>query len=228
MLAGIALLGAVAKFNEMPPDTRASLLGDAAEAARVAARSLLPSAVATYGVATGDTAKAPVRVPAVGQGADGENSAPSQIAARMEPLSANPLWALPLNQLSTTRERPIFSPSRRPPSPRPTFVAPVAVHQPVKPPDPERPPVTLLGTIIAAGNDRLGVFVDTATQSILRLRLGEDYQGWVVRLINPREATLVKDGKQAVVLELSLPGTASPIRSSGNAVLDRSWTVGAD
>jgi len=30
-------------------------------------------------------------------------------------LSANPLWALPLTQLSATRERPIFSSSRRPP-----------------------------------------------------------------------------------------------------------------
>src|SRR6202167_5277676 len=29
--------------------------------------------------------------------------------------SANPLWGVPLNQLSGTRDRPIFSPSRRPP-----------------------------------------------------------------------------------------------------------------
>ena len=38
-------------------------------------------------------------------------------------LSANPLWAMPLAQFPVTRERPIFSPSRRPPSPA---VAPVA------------------------------------------------------------------------------------------------------
>src|SRR6201995_4331257 len=33
------------------------------------------------------------------------------------PLSANPLWAIPLTKLSGTRDRPIFSPSRRPPPP---------------------------------------------------------------------------------------------------------------
>ena len=31
-------------------------------------------------------------------------------------LSANPLWAMPLAQFPATRERPIFSPSRRPPA----------------------------------------------------------------------------------------------------------------
>src|SRR5579871_6921448 len=65
------------------------------------------------------------------------------------PLSANPLWAIPLKQLSVTRDRPIFSPSRRPPPPAtPTYVAPVAVRTPPKPKEPEKPSITLVGTIL--------------------------------------------------------------------------------
>src|SRR6516165_2807674 len=38
-------------------------------------------------------------------------------------LSGNPLWAVPLRSLSVTSERPIFSPSRRPPIPPVVAVA---------------------------------------------------------------------------------------------------------
>jgi len=159
----------------------------------------------------------PARVPAAPRGGDGKagESVPARlVAARTqdaEPPSGNPLWALPLKQLSMTRDRPIFSPSRRPPPPpTPAFVAPVAVRQQVKPAEPEKPAVALLGTIIGANaDDRIGVFLDTSTQSVVRLRIGEDHQGWVVRLIKAREATLVKSGEQAVVLEMPTPGDAA-------------------
>ncbi len=50
---------------------------------------------------------------------------PAPVAPASErTLSANPLWAIPLAQLPNTRDRPIFSPSRRPPPPA---VAPAAV-----------------------------------------------------------------------------------------------------
>jgi general secretion pathway protein N len=234
LLSGVVLLGAVAKFNEMPPDAQASLLGGATEIAR----SWLQSAIAAY-----DDMTAAAVVESSGPGPpDRPPGADSQKAAGAPPLltgpngadraadaSGNPLWALPLAQLSTTRERPIFSPSRRLPPPAPAYVTPVAIQQPAKPPEAERPTVSLIGTIIGTGNDRLGVFVDTSTQGTLRLRIGEDYHGWVARLINPREAILVKDGEPAVVLELPPPGGASsPKRSGRDAVLDRVWKVGAD
>jgi general secretion pathway protein N len=105
-----------------------------------------------------------------------------------------------------TRDRPIFSPSRRPPPPKQTLVAPVAVRQ-VKPAEPERPTVSLLGTIIGSKtDDQLGVFIDSATQSVIRLRVGEDHEGWVLRVVKARQATLVKDGEVAVVLDLPPPG----------------------
>jgi general secretion pathway protein N len=221
LLTGVALLGAIAWFNEMTPEAQASLLGAAAETARTTAQSLLSSAVATYSEMTakseGAATPEPARVPAAPRAGDsttGESVPARRVAARTqdaEPPSGNPLWALPLKQLSMTRDRPIFSPSRRPPPPpAQAIVAPVAVRTPVKPAEPEKPTVSLLGTIIGANaDDRIGVFLDTSTQSVVRLRVGEDHHGWVVRLIKAREATLVKSGEDAVVLEMPTPGDAA-------------------
>ena len=89
--------------------------------------------------------------------------------------------------------------------------------------------MSLVGTIIGTGDDRLGVFIDSSTQGILRLRIGEEHHGWAVRMINPREAILVKDGQPAVALELPPPGVASSARRSGrDLLLDLVWKVGAD
>src|ERR1700680_1138247 len=210
LLAGVALLGAIASFNEMMADAQASFLDATGETARGASQSLQRSAVATYQAVTDKLTDAtaqerPARVLASPQaeGRAGGESPSQWVGARSnaEPLApaGNPLWALPLEQLSITRERPIFSPSRRPPPPPPTYVAPVAVRQRAKPPEPERPAVSLIGTVI--GTDvQIGVFLEKATQNVVRLRLGEEHQGWVLRLVKAREVTLVKDVEQTLVL----------------------------
>jgi hypothetical protein len=116
-------------------------------------------------------------------------------------LSANPLWAMPLAQFPVTRERPIFSSSRRPPPPA---VAPVAVPKVAavpKPREPERPPLTLVGTA-ASDEEGYGMFLDQTTKVVFRLRVGEDYQGWKLRSVQGREATLEKDQQ---VVPLALP-----------------------
>jgi hypothetical protein len=119
--------------------------------------------------------------------------------------SANPLWGIPLTQLSGTRERPIFSPSRRPPPPA------VAVEQVQARPPPrkkviEPPQLSLVGTI-ASENESYGIFLDQATKAALRLKVGDDYQGWSVRTIQGREVTIEKD-QQGVVL--TLPDSGGP------------------
>ena len=79
-------------------------------------------------------------------------------------LSANPLWAMPLAQFPATRERPIFSPSRRPPA---AAVAPVMVPKVVavpKPREPERPQLTLVGTI-ASDEEGFGIFLDQSSKA---------------------------------------------------------------
>lgn len=122
--------------------------------------------------------------------------------------AGNPLWAIQLKQLSITRERPIFSPSRRPPPPAPTYVAPAAVQQPVK--APERPAMSLLGTVIGTG-EQIAVFLETSTKNVFRLRVGENHGGWVLRLIKAREARLVKNGEQVVLLQLPSPSGAPAV-----------------
>jgi hypothetical protein len=127
--------------------------------------------------------------------------------------SANPLWGIPLSRLSGTRDRPIFSPSRRPP---PAAVAsePVAVKPPPRKKEIEPPQLSLVGTIVS-GDEGFGIFIDQATKAALRLKVGEDYQGWKLRSIQGREVTMDKDQRTAV-LALPQPG-AGP--SSGEVRL---------
>jgi general secretion pathway protein N len=136
---------------------------------------------------------------------------PAPVAERA--LSDNPLWAIPLTQLPVTRDRPIFSSSRRPPPPA---VAPAAVPKVAavpKPSEPERPQLSLLGTI-ASDDEGFGIFLDQSTKVVLRLKVDEDYQGWKLRSVQGREATLEKD-QQVVTLALPQPGVgqaASEVR----------------
>jgi hypothetical protein len=121
------------------------------------------------------------------------------------PLSANPLWAIPLKRLSATRDRPIFSPSRRP---APPVIASEPASAPPAPPprkkEVEPPPLSLVGTI-ASDEESFGIFLDHATKEALRLKVGEDYQGWKLRDIHGRQVTMEK-GQQAAVLTLPPPG----------------------
>jgi hypothetical protein len=128
-------------------------------------------------------------------------------------LSANPLWAIPLTALSGTRDRPIFSPSRRPPTPAVAPAAAPKVAAVARPREPERPPLALVGTI-ASGDEGFGIFLDPSTKTALRLKVGEDYQGWKLRSVQGRETTLEKD-QQVVTLALPQPGVgqASEIRN---------------
>ncbi|WP_244486401.1 MULTISPECIES: hypothetical protein [Bradyrhizobium] len=121
------------------------------------------------------------------------------------PLSANPLWGIPLTTLSNTRDRPVFSPSRRPP---PAVVAEPEVSKPVPPPPrkvaTEPPPLSLVGTI-SGDDESFGIFLDQSNKTALRLKIGDDFQGWKLRTIKAREATMEKDEHEAV-LTLPQPG----------------------
>ena len=117
---------------------------------------------------------------------------------------------VPLSKLSMTRDRPIFSPSRRPP---PLPAAPVIAKrvEPAKPPEPEQPPLILVGTV-AGGDSGIAVFVEQSTENTVRLRVNESHQGWTLRSIQGREVTLLKDRKSSV-LALAPPGGAEPARA---------------
>ena len=128
-------------------------------------------------------------------------------------ISGNPLWAIPLATLSNTRERPIFSRSRRPPPP-PAVTASV----PKAPPNPPRPPepelqLSLVGTV--RGDDQsIGIFVDQASKAILRLRIGQDYQGWRLRSVSGREVIMARGERRETLKFPRLEGTAPVIEGT--------------
>jgi general secretion pathway protein N len=148
--------------------------------------------------------------PAVRELAQVVTAPPTLAPAPERALSANPLWAIPLTSLSGTRDRPIFSPSRRPPAPA---VAPAAVPKVAAAPKPrerENPQLNLVGTI-ASGEEGFGIFLDQSTKAAVRLKVGEDYQGWKLRSVQGREAVLEKD-QLVYTLELPQPGAGATPR----------------
>ena len=107
-------------------------------------------------------------------------------------VRANPLWAIPLKQLHATRERPLFSPSRKP-APPVVASAPRPVVAPVeKPPEAEPLQLSLVGTV-AGEKGALGIFLDKAGGGTpVRLKVGEAHKGWTLRSVGRRDVVLAK------------------------------------
>jgi general secretion pathway protein N len=115
------------------------------------------------------------------------------------PTSGNPLWAIPLESLRATRERPIFLPSRRAPAPAVAAAPPAkaaAVAPP--PPEPDRPPLSLVA-VVTGKADGYAVFVNVTTRDIVRLKTGEGHEGWILRSVKGREVVLEKNRRRAVI-----------------------------
>ncbi len=125
-------------------------------------------------------------------------------APRTPAMSApigNPLWAIPLRSMSATRERPLFSPSRRPPPPTAVATAPTP-PAPARPAPPE-PQLTLIGTVLGAGRG-IGVFIDQTTKDIVRLSAGEGHDGWTLRAVQEHAVILERDRREVTI---ALPGS---------------------
>jgi hypothetical protein len=127
----------------------------------------------------------------------------------------NPLWAMPLNTLTATRARPIFSPSRRPPPPivATPYVPP---PQPSTPAEPDRPQLMLVGTV-TGDTEAFGIFLDQGASKIVRLKLGDLHSGWILRQVRGREVMLQKHD-EIIFLALPPPGTRPAV--SGTQVAD--------
>lgn len=132
-------------------------------------------------------------------------AAAREVAARPPP-GGNPLWGIPISALDATRERPIFSASRRPPMPPVVAQRVVEVPPPPKPAEPEHPLITLVGTVIGTPKN-VAVVLDRATKTIVRLHVGEAASGWILRTVDARSMTIEKNS-QFVTLALPAPGAA--------------------
>ena len=103
---------------------------------------------------------------------------------------SNPLAAQSLERLSATVDRPLFSPSRRPP--------PGPVAQPPQPPVPPAPPPNLvLSGIVMDGKNARAVVQLGAEKRILHAQIGDNIAGWTVSRIEGRKLVLSLDGRFA-------------------------------
>ncbi|MCI0599582.1 MAG: general secretion pathway protein GspN [Beijerinckiaceae bacterium] len=121
---------------------------------------------------------------------------------QLPPPGGNPLWGIPLSSLSATRDRPVFTASRRPPAP-PADAAPL-IEEPSPPPppaEPEPPPLALVGTAIGE-TDNVAVVLDQTSKNLVRLHVGEAVSGWFLRSVDARSMTVEKDDQ---IVELALP-----------------------
>ena len=108
----------------------------------------------------------------------------------------NPLWSIPLASLAATRERPIFSSSRRPPP----VVLKTAATQPLS----KAQPTFILVGAIAGESEGIAIFLDGTTNGIIRLKTGESHAGWTLQTVKAREAVLQKE-QRTMVVELPNP-----------------------
>jgi general secretion pathway protein N len=145
--------------------------------------------------------------------------APQRAIGRERVPSGNPLWAVPLSSLSATRERPIFRPSRRQPAPAVLGQPRVEPVIPAATPAAERPQLVLVGAVVGE-TDGIAVFLDSS-KTVIRLRMGQDYSGWVLNTVKGREATLQRNQETAV---FTLP---IPLSDSAPAATDPSPAAGA-
>jgi hypothetical protein len=145
----------------------------------------------------------------------GEADAPAPKLAN-DRARGNPLWAIPLNTLTATRGRPIFSTSRRPPPPA-IVAAPYVPPPPAATPtEPDRPQLMLIGTV-TGDTEAFGIFLDQTVNKIVRLKLGDLHGGWILRQVRGREVMLQKRD-EIIFLALPPPGTKPAV--SGTQVAD--------
>jgi len=142
----------------------------------------------------------------------------------------NPLAAQPLDGLAATRERPLFSPTRRPPPPPP----PPVVRAPEPPPPPPPPNITLVGIVMDGEEARALV---RTPSTIMHARIGDDIEGWKVVQIEGRKLVLSlgdrlaevsmfidrsKDAAKAASRPGDAKGSAAPPRDASHAPPQRS------
>jgi hypothetical protein len=117
------------------------------------------------------------------------------IDIEMPAVSGNPVAEVPLDRLSDTRNRPVFSRSRRPLAPP----APAAVAARVEPqPLPLLPPpgVALFGVVVGPQGARAYIATGAADR-IIGVRPGDDVSGWTVTTITRSDLVLSRAERSA-------------------------------
>ncbi len=101
----------------------------------------------------------------------------------------------PLGSYDAILARPIFSPSRRGPAGEAAVVVSNSIDMKMK------------GSIIA-DNVRIASFTPLAGGEEIRLREGEDYQGWILNVVGPHHVVFERDGE---ILKLEVNFKEAPV-----------------
>jgi len=109
------------------------------------------------------------------------------------------LLLLAIEDMTATRERPLFSPDRRPPAP----VAVVEIKpEPVdvviasaEPIDVDPPSARLIGVLILSADRKTAILRDETTGAVHRLRSGEELDGWTVTIDDATSITFAGFGE---------------------------------
>jgi hypothetical protein len=126
------------------------------------------------------------------------------------PVAGRSSERITLDRLSATRDRPLFSPSRRPPTitetapPPPPPLPPVASLAPVEPPN-----VRFFGTF--ESNDQLGASIQSGpNEKTIIVRYGTYIEGWRVTEISRHRLVLSLDDRTAVFTLFNSKASGSP------------------
>jgi len=105
-----------------------------------------------------------------------------------------------LDDLTQTRERPLFTPARHPPKPPPPPVKkePVVKKPKVeKPPPPPKPPSLRLIGVVMSADDKMAMVIDKS-RKVKRIGLGDEFEGWTVAKVEPDMLELTLKDERSV------------------------------
>lgn len=98
--------------------------------------------------------------------------------------------------LQATRERPLFSPTRRPPPPSAADEPVAGTPEPMTAP----PPSIKVSGIIVGSDRRIAIVTVGQTGSALHVSVGSDIAGWKVSAIEARRIELRHEARSMIVV----------------------------
>ncbi|GLK80170.1 hypothetical protein [Methylopila turkensis] len=102
------------------------------------------------------------------------------------PSGLNPLQSLGAASLTGFRDRPLFTPSRRPPPAPVADEAPAPLEEAAAPePPPAVQPSLRLTGVIEGPDESVAVIEELGSKQVSQLRLGDMLDGWLVTAIDP-------------------------------------------
>jgi general secretion pathway protein N len=128
----------------------------------------------------------------------------------------NPLAVHSFGELTATRDRPLFSPTRRPPPPP-------ASAEAEGPPPPAPPPAVLFSGVIMDTKGALAILRADASARATYVRVGDVVSGWKVGQIERRKLTLSLDGRSATFTLFD--HDKSPVQQQQSAEVPRPQTA---